>query len=66
MHVQTGCSINDSDIVIPTLPSSDSQPADSPRFLMDGLSLEPNTEFGSNGLELELGWLRYNVSRSMW
>ena len=41
-------------------------PADSPRFLMDGLSLEPNTEFGSNGLELELGWLRYNVSQVMW
>ena len=37
MHVQTGCSGNDSDIVIPSLPCSDSQPADSPRFLMDGL-----------------------------
>ena len=50
MHVQTGCSGNDSDIVIPSLPCSDSQPADSPRFLMDGLGT--NTEFGSNGLEL--------------
>ena len=37
MHVQTGCSGNDSDIVIPSSPCSDSQPADSPRFLMDGL-----------------------------
>ena len=37
MHVQTGCSGNDSDTVIPSLPCCDSQPADSPRFLMDGL-----------------------------
>ena len=37
MHVQTGCSGNDSDmidIVIPSLPCFDSQLADSPRFLM--------------------------------
>ena len=33
MHVQTGCSGNDSDIVIPSLFCSDSQPADSPCFL---------------------------------
>ena len=32
VHVQSGCSGNDSDAVIPSLPSSDSQPADSPRF----------------------------------
>ena len=32
MHVQSGCSGNDSDVVIPSLPCSDSQPADSPRF----------------------------------
>ena len=48
MHVQTGCSGNDSDIVIPSLPCSDSQP----RFLMDGLGT--NTEFGSNRMELQL------------
>ena len=48
MHVQTGCSGNDSDIVIPSLPCSDSQPADSPCFLMDGLngqSLVPTVWF---------------------
>ena len=58
MHVQTGCSGNDSDIVIPSLPCSDSQLADSPRFLMD---LEPNTEFGSNGLELCYTWYGFAV-----
>ena len=31
------CSGNDSDVVIPSLPCSDSQPADSPYFLMAGL-----------------------------
>ena len=36
MHAQSGCSGNDSDVVVPSLPCSDSQPADSPRFLMAG------------------------------
>ena len=45
MHVQTGCSGNDSDIVIPSLPCSDSQPADSPRFLMDGLGTKHRVWF---------------------
>ena len=36
MHVQSGCSGNDSDVVIPFLPCSDSQLVDSPRLLMDG------------------------------
>ena len=44
MHVQSGCFGNDSDVVIPSFPCSDSQQADSPRLLMDG----------SNGLELAL------------
>ena len=34
MHVQSECSSNESDILIPSLPCSDSQPVDSPRFLM--------------------------------
>ena len=56
MHVQTGCSGNDNDIVIPSLPCSDSQPADSPRFLMDGLGTKHrDSVFGSNGLELGPG-----------
>ena len=50
MHEQSGCSGNDADGVIPSLPCSCSQVADSPRFLMDGL--EPNTEFCSDHLEL--------------
>ena len=37
MHAQSGCSSNDSDVVVPSLPFSDSQPADLPRFLMAGL-----------------------------
>ena len=37
MHAQSGCSGNDSHVVVPSLPCSDSQPADSPRFLMAGL-----------------------------
>ena len=38
MHVHSACSGNDSDkIVMPSLPSSGSQPTDSPRFLMDRL-----------------------------
>ena len=45
MHVETGCSGNDSDIVIPSLPCSDSQPADSPRFLMDGLGTKHRVWF---------------------
>ena len=45
MDVQTGCSGNDSDIVIPPLPCSDSQPADSPRFLMDGLGTKHRVWF---------------------
>ena len=61
MHVQAGCSGNDNDIVIPSLPCSDSQPADSSCFLMGGLLDGQlmggqfgtiNTEFGSNSLEL--------------
>ena len=43
MHVQSGCSGNDSDIVIPSLPCSDSQPADSPRFLMAGLGTKQSS-----------------------
>ena len=31
MHVQSGCSGNDSDVVIPSLPSSGSQPMDEHR-----------------------------------
>ena len=45
MHVQTGCFGNDSDIVIPSLPCCDSQPADSPRFLMDGLGTKHRVWF---------------------
>ena len=45
MHVQSGCSGNDSDIVIPSLPCSDSQPADLLRFLMDGLGTEHRVWF---------------------
>ena len=41
MHVQSGCSGNDSDMVIPSLPCSDSQPADSP--VSEWTGLEPNT-----------------------
>ena len=37
MHGQSDCSGNDSDVVIPSLPSSGSQSMDSTRFLMDGL-----------------------------
>ena len=37
MHVKSGGSGNDSDVVIPSFPSSNSQLADSPCFLMDGL-----------------------------
>ena len=54
MHVQSGCSGNDSDVVILPLPSSGSQPTDSPSFLMDVTYLEPNTRFSSNGLGLKL------------
>ena len=45
MYVQTGCSGNDSDIVIPSLPCSDSQPADLPCFLMDGLGTKHRVWF---------------------
>ena len=45
MHVQTGCSGNDSDIVIPSLPCSDRKPADSPSFSMDGLGTKHRVWF---------------------
>ena len=53
MHVQSGCSGNDSDIVIPSLPCSDSQPVDSPCFLMAGLGTK-HSSLVPNGLELIL------------
>ena len=52
MHVQTGCSGNDSDIVIPSLPCSDSQPEDSPCFLMDGLGTKHRVWFQRFGTRL--------------
>ena len=45
MHVQTGCSGNDSAVVIPSLPLSDSKPVESPRFLMDGLGTKHRVWF---------------------
>ena len=45
MHVQSGCSGNDSDAMIPSLPSSGSQPTDSPRFLMEGLGTKHRVWF---------------------
>ena len=51
MHVQLGCSGNDSDVVIPSLPCSDRQPADSPHFLMAGLGTKHRVwfeRFGTN------------------
>ena len=51
MHVQSGCSGNDSDVMISSLPCSGSKPADSPRLLMAGLN-KHSKQFGSNGLEL--------------
>ena len=52
MHVQSGCSGNDSDVMISSLPCSGSKPADSPRLLMAGLGTKHSKQFGSNGLEL--------------
>ena len=44
LHVNTyGCSGNDRDVVIPSLPSSGRQPTDSPRFLMDGLGTKQSS-----------------------
>ena len=51
MHVQTTCSGNDSDIVIPSLPCSDSQPADSPHFLMGGLGTKHRVWFQRFGTQ---------------
>ena len=45
MPVKSGGSGNDSDVVIPSFPSSDSQLADSPRFLMDGLGTKHRVWF---------------------
>ena len=45
MHVQSGCSGNDSDVVIPSMPSSGSQPTDSPHFLKDGFGTKHRVWF---------------------
>ena len=45
MHVESGCSDNDSDVVIPSLSCLDSQPADSRRLLMAGLGTKHRVWF---------------------
>ena len=52
MHVQSGCSGNDNDIVIPYLLCSSSQPTDSPRFVMTGLETKHRVWFQWFGTSL--------------
>ena len=54
MHVQSGCSGSDSDVVIPSLPWSDSQSADLRCLLMDGLGTKHRVWFQRFGTSL---WL---------
>ena len=51
MHVPA----NESDIVIPSLPCSDSQPADSPCFLMAGLGTKHRVRFQRFGTKMYMG-----------
>ena len=46
---------NDSDVVIPSLPSSGSQPTDSPLFLMEGLGTKHRVWFQRFGTSLGVG-----------
>ena len=59
LHVNSCYSSNDSDVVIPSLPCSGSQPVNSRRFLMDGLGTKHRVRFQrfgtstSNHIELD-------------
>ena len=54
MHIQSGFSSDDSDVVIPFLLSSSSQLEDLPRFLMGGLGTKHRIWFQHFGTNVTL------------
>ena len=56
MNEQSSFSRNESDVVISSLPCSDSQLVDSPRLLMDGLGTKHRVWFQQFGTRGERNW----------